>query len=188
MDAKSLELMKLIYPDLRGRIFRVAQDVQERLKMAIRITQGWRSYKYQQELYAKGRELKDGHWMVVDNKKVVTNAPPGYSNHHFGLAFDICFRGDDPYLEKQPKDQAEATWEAYAKIVEANGLVSGKRFRTRPDAPHAELTYGLTLGEIRNLYEHGGLAGVWVMCDKIRGVSEMSEWKPEMLPPKEEVV
>jgi peptidoglycan L-alanyl-D-glutamate endopeptidase CwlK len=49
------------------------------------ITDGFRTYAEQAELYASGR-TKIG--------KILTNAPPGTSNHEKGLAVDLAFQKD----------------------------------------------------------------------------------------------
>jgi len=176
MDAQSLEILKFVYPDLRVRAFRLREDIHKATGYWIRITRGYSSYEAQEAIYAQGRTTPG---------KIVSNARPGLSYHNYGLAFDVCFLGLDPYLETMAKlrgDKAEVVWERVAECVEAGGMASGRRFRLRKDSPHAQISYGLEMSEMVELYHHGGLAGVWTQCDKVRGVS--GEWKPESLPAK----
>lgn len=190
MDARSLELLKLIYPDIRTRVFRFREDVQKITGLTIRVSQGLRTMAEQAALYAQGRTAPG---------KIVTRARAGLSMHHYGLAFDICFVGQDPYLEAVLKTKGEQAyadlWRSVGKAGQGNGLtwgfdwngngvVDGNDF----DRPHFQLLYGLQFHEIADSYKNGGLAGVWYSCDLRRNVTPMSEWRAETLPPKEEVV
>ncbi len=93
--------------------------------ISIRIISGLRTYAEQDALYAQGR-TKPGN--------IVTNAPAGYSNHNFGLAFDIgVFDASGKYQGNSP---------LYAKVGplgESIGLAWGGRWKTMPDPPHYEL-------------------------------------------------
>lgn len=179
MDARSLENLKYVYPDVRVRAMKMRQDVHKATGFWLRITRGYASYSDQLALYEQGR-TKPG--------PIVTNARPGLSMHNFGLAFDVCFVGLDPYLETMAKmrgaEKADYVWEVVARCAEGNGLVSGRRFRSRVDNPHAQIAYGLQTHELADLYAFSGLAGVWTQCDKIRGVDR--EWTLESLPEQED--
>lgn len=186
LDSASKARLRTAYPDLAIRAIRFEQDVWRIVQMQIRITEVIRTMEYQQQLYQRGRELKNGVWLVVDKKKRVTNAKPGESIHHYGLAFDICFAGKDPYLEEIRKTKPQHwafLWREVGRIGQAhgliwgydwngNGLVDGNDF----DRPHFELTYGLRLRDIREPYQFGGIASVWAKLDQIRKVPEGSEW------------
>lgn len=89
----------------------------------LRITQGYRSVAYQNQLYAQGR-TKPG--------AIVTYAKGGESKHNFGRAFDYCFMGKIAY----PKDNGQ-----YKKIADIGmkcGLVAGYYF-SKIDRLHFEL-------------------------------------------------
>ena len=58
----------------------------------IRVTHTLRTMDEQAKLYAQGRTLPGD---------VVTRAKPGQSPHNYGLAFDICFAGADPYPDAE---------------------------------------------------------------------------------------
>ena len=175
MDAISLINLRFVYPDVRRRAFEIREEVHAATGYWVRVTRGYSSFAEQKALYDQGRTTPG---------KIVTNAKPGMSFHNFGLAVDFAFVGMDPYLETMAKmrgeAKADAVWERVAQIVEKNGLVSGRRFKSRPDSPHAQDTYGMELHEVASLYDSGGLPAVWAQCDKIRGVQ--GEWSPETLP------
>lgn len=100
----------------------------------IQIICGSRTYAAQDALYAQGRTLP-GH--------IVTNAPGGYSNHNFGIAWDIgLFRGKI-YLEESP------LYLECAKIGRDQGLDCGAFWSALTDEPHYNLKTGLTLEQMR---------------------------------------
>lgn len=96
----------------------------------IKVTSGTRTYAEQDELYAQGR-TKPGD--------IVTNAKGGYSNHNFGLAFDVTiFKGsDDPEKAKTPVYESP-TYQALGALGRDLGLAWGGNWK-KPDEPHFEL-------------------------------------------------
>lgn len=214
MDAKSLELLKLVYPDIRTRFFRLSQDVKLALGVEIRVTSAFRTMAEQAEIFAFGRQWfpdygpplpagvipmtkEKGVWRIVG--KVRTKARPGLSLHHYGLAFDIAIVGADPYFEKLQAQKGLAEydrlWRVIGKAGQSNGLTWGYDWNGNGvvdgddfDRPHFQLLYGMPFHQIVDLYAQGGLTSVWYACDKVRKIAPMSEWKPEMLPTREEVV
>lgn len=115
-----------------------------------RITHTRRTMDEQLHLWAQGRRMENGKWIVVAKSKTVTNAPPGFSAHNYGAAFDVCFSGPDPYLDqygKTHKDEKghplpDPRWLQIGKIGEALGLnwggPNGKGDRFTFDRPHFE--------------------------------------------------
>lgn len=102
--------------------------------ITIKIISGLRTYAEQHELYRKGRE--------TDGPKV-TNADAGFSNHNFGLAFDIgVFEGNN-YIDESPK------YKTVGPLGEQLGLAWGGRWVTIQDEPHYELrpTWAAALSE-----------------------------------------
>lgn len=160
-----------IYPDLSVRVIRAYVDIERITGFKPRVSCGLRTFEEQEKLFAQGRD-KFGN--IVDRAKIVTNSRAGESIHHYGLAVDFCFQGADPFLSKVPN--GSDVWNDLGRIGKAHGLVWGGDFRLFKDRPHFELTYGLSLQEIRRLYESNGLSAVWGMCDDIRGVPRGSEW------------
>ena len=65
--------------------------------ITIKIISGLRTYAEQDALYAKGR--------TAPGPKV-TNARGGFSNHNFGIAFDIGVFSGSSYLPESPKYKA----------------------------------------------------------------------------------
>ena len=88
------------------------------------IISGLRTYDEQNDLYAQGR-TKPG--------KVVTNARGGYSNHNFGIAFDIGVFEGSRYLDESPK------YKAVGALGMDLGLEWGGNWKTIQDEPHFQL-------------------------------------------------
>lgn len=101
------------------------------------VTQTLRSYEEQAKLYAEGRSMAGA---------IVTNAPPGYSWHNFGRAFDVAFRvGVHGVTYHGP-------WERMGLLAEQLGLEWGGRWGT-PDVDHFEYRGGFTLARLREIHD-----------------------------------
>jgi peptidoglycan L-alanyl-D-glutamate endopeptidase CwlK len=120
-------------PATRAMCQRFLADCEERMLPPLRITHTLRTMDEQMHLYAKGRKRTPEGWVVTDRSLIVTRAQPGQSAHNFGAAFDICFRGHDPY----PAD--DELWESVGAVGENLGLVWGGRWKGLVDKPHFEL-------------------------------------------------
>ena len=95
--------------------------------ITIRIISGLRSYAEQDALYAQGRT-------APGNK--VTNAKGGYSNHNFGIAFDVGVFEGGSYIGESPK------YKAVGVIGMDLGLEWGGNWVTIVDQPHFQLRPG----------------------------------------------
>lgn len=177
----SVQRIVTLYPAIRPVACRILQDITKMTGRVMNIAQATRSMEEQLKVYARGRQLlPDGSWMVVDKRLVVTNAKPGLSWHCFGLAFDVSWEGMDPYLEKETQAVRDDLWKAYATCVRSYGmrwggdsivLINGVH-----DLPHAEMTFGLTIADANELYEHGGINAVWAHIDGVRKVPVGLDW------------
>ncbi|WP_374328317.1 M15 family metallopeptidase [Azonexus sp.] len=92
--------------------------------ISIKVLSGLRSYAEQDALYAKGR--------TAPGPKV-TNARAGYSNHNFGIAFDIGVFEGARYLADSPK------YKAVGALGMDLGLEWGGSWKTIVDQPHFQL-------------------------------------------------
>lgn len=92
--------------------------------IAIKVISGTRTYEEQDALYEQGR-TKPG--------RVVTNARGGYSNHNFGVAFDIGVFEGGRYLDESP------AYKAVGAIGMKLGLEWGGNWKTIQDEPHFQL-------------------------------------------------
>jgi peptidoglycan LD-endopeptidase CwlK len=92
--------------------------------ITIKVISGLRTYAEQDDLYAQGR-TKPG--------QIVTNARAGYSNHNFGIAFDIGVFEGSSYLDESPK------YKAVGVLGMDLGLEWGGNWKTIQDEPHFQL-------------------------------------------------
>lgn len=109
----------------------------------IKVLSGLRSYAEQDALYAQGRTASGN---------IVTNARGGYSNHNFGIAFDVGVFEGNRYLTSSPK------YKAVGALGMDLGLEWGGSWKSIVDEPHFQLRPGWAtdlpertmLAELRN--------------------------------------
>lgn len=100
---------------------------------------GFRSFKEQEELYAKGRTAPG---------PIVTKAPPGASWHNFGVACDLAdFSLRDPW---------KADFGLLQEACDKLGLVWGGRIRGLVDLPHCNLDLKVSIQELNRIYRTYG--------------------------------
>ena len=92
--------------------------------IAINIISGTRTYAEQDALYAQGRTTAGS---------IVTNARGGYSNHNFGIAFDVGVFSGNRYLPESP------LYKAVGALGLELGLEWGGNWKTIVDQPHFQL-------------------------------------------------
>lgn len=140
VDSRSEGVIKNLLPNVQPyarTLVHMAADA----GITIKVISGFRTYAEQDALYAKGR-TKPG--------KIVTNAKAGFSNHNFGLAFDIGIFNGSSYIEESPD---------YKKVGAMGislGLTWGGNWTSIQDEPHFELRPGWAA----NLSENDMLAGL----------------------------
>ena len=107
-----------------------------RFGIKTRVTDGYRTIKQQDDLFAQGR--------TAPGKKV-TNAMGGYSNHNFGLAIDVV------PLENGKANYNSTKYPLLGRIGESVGLEWGGRWKTIVIMPHFQDLKGMSLKELRSL-------------------------------------
>lgn len=172
LDSKSEALLKNIYPEVARRSKRAIDRVFNDTGMEMKVSDGMRTYKKQNELYLQEQK--------------VTDALPGLSYHNYGMAVDCCFMGINPYLDRRqepddekspyliPKKRQDELWALWGRAVEDNGLRWGGRF-PKPDQPHANIFASLSVREMKQILEKGGVRAVWSAVDWLLGKSG-DEW------------
>jgi len=79
-------------------------------KISLLIVSGYRSFDYQIRLIEK--KLEKG---MAIQEILMVNAPPGYSQHHAGIAIDIATLGMPPLTEQFDSSDAFLWLDKYAK-------------------------------------------------------------------------
>jgi|GEM_PF-406859 len=100
----------------------------------IKVTSAMRTFAEQDELFAQGR-TKPG--------KIVTKVKGGFSNHNFGIAFDVTiFTGStDPEKAKTP-DFESPLYKVIGALGVELGLEWGGNWKSFVDQPHYQLRPG----------------------------------------------
>lgn len=124
-----MTLLPRVRPFARALIEKAANQ-----GIIIKVTSGTRSFAEQDDLFAQGR-TKPG--------KKVTNARGGFSNHNFGIAFDVTiFTGSsDPEKAKTPVFESPI-YKAVGALGTELGLEWGGNWKTIVDEPHFQLRPG----------------------------------------------
>ncbi|MFC6095818.1 M15 family metallopeptidase [Flavobacterium qiangtangense] len=148
MDKISNERILLLHPAIRLEVQNAINHINKNILgkgVRMRITQGFRTFKEQDELFAQGR-TKPG--------PKVSNAKGGQSLHNYGLAFDICLLYDDGSglfkevswdMKRDGDGDGIADWLEITKYLTSIGftngfITNGKKW----DFPHFQKDFGLT--------------------------------------------
>ncbi|HRE77117.1 MAG TPA: M15 family metallopeptidase [Flavobacterium sp.] len=135
MDKVTEERIKLLHPSVRDEVSKIICDCNNLLtgKAKLRISQGLRTFKEQDDLYALGRTIKG---------KKVTNAKGGQSVHNYGFAVDIVLIIDGKTaswdVAKDWDDDKKADWMECVEIFKNNGWAWGGDWKNFKDLPHFE--------------------------------------------------
>ncbi|AOS83107.1 peptidase M15 [Chlorobaculum limnaeum] len=152
VDSRSEKAIATLLPEVQP-MARALVHKAASVGITIKIISGLRTYAEQNALYAKGR---------TEPGSKVTKAKGGYSNHNFGIAFDIGVFEGNKYLDESPK------YKAVGALGVDLGLEWGGNWKTIVDQPHFQLrpdwaknmTEKQMLAELRNRHNSGG--GVYV--------------------------
>jgi len=123
VDARSEKAISTLLPEVRP----MARALVQKAALAgikIKIISGLRSYEEQDALYAQGRTTPGPR---------VTNAKGGYSNHNFGIAFDVGVFEGSRYLTGSDK------YKAVGALGMDLGLEWGGNWTSIVDEPHFQL-------------------------------------------------
>ena len=126
-DSKTDAKIQTLHPKLRGIASKFINEVEKKLGIRLRITDGYRTFAEQDKLYAKGRTASGN---------IVTNAKGGQSYHNYGLAFD-CYLTENGQVTFK-----KAVNKEIAQIGKNLGLDWGGDFQSIKDMPHFQLTKG----------------------------------------------
>ena len=155
--------LDLIYPPFLRSVLDVLAELQAGGADFV-ATFGLRSFSEQATLYFAGRTMPG---------PVVTNAPPGYSCHNYGLAIDLVRDFDI----KRPGLQPVWTTGSYGvlKLIgEKHGLQVGVPGVSGGDPGHVQVPLTKIFGtkekavleRLKEIRARGGLPAVWAFLDK----------------------
>lgn len=118
-ESNIVTLLPEVQPVARALVQKAAAN-----GVTIKVISGTRTYAEQDALYAKGR---------TEPGDKVTNARGGYSNHNFGIAFDIGVFSGNKYQGESPK------YKAVGLLGMDLGLEWGGNWTSIVDQPHFQL-------------------------------------------------
>jgi peptidoglycan L-alanyl-D-glutamate endopeptidase CwlK len=151
MDKVSLDRIELLHPSVRKEAGEIYQKITQALtgRASCRLAYTLRTFKEQDELYAKGRtKLFDSKGKRLG---VVTNAKGGQSYHNYGLAIDICLIIDGKVAswdwQKDFDNDKVADWMEVVNIFKSYGWEWGGDWKFI-DRPHFQKTFGLSTKEL----------------------------------------
>ncbi|HWL51341.1 MAG TPA: M15 family metallopeptidase [Chthoniobacteraceae bacterium] len=123
VDDRSEGNIATLLPEVRPYARSLVKEA-EKVGITIKVIGGTRTYAEQNALYAKGRTAPGS---------VVTNARGGYSNHNFGIAFDIGVFEGAAYITSGRQ------YAAVGALGRAIGLEWGGDWKSFKDEPHFQL-------------------------------------------------
>lgn len=126
VDARSEKVIATLLPQVQPLARALVQKA-ALSGICIKIISGLRTYAEQDALYAQGRTTPGS---------IVTKAKGGYSNHNFGIAFDVGVFEGNKYLDDSPK------YKAAGVLGTDLGLEWGGNWKTISDQPHFQLRPG----------------------------------------------
>ena len=115
--------------------------------VTVEVISGLRSWAAQAALYAQGR-TKPG--------KIVTKARPGSSWHNYGLAIDLGLFRNGVYLDERKPAEADKLYAEIGKLAGKMGIEWAGNWKTFAENPHFQVTFGLTLADVRARMEAKG--------------------------------
>jgi peptidoglycan L-alanyl-D-glutamate endopeptidase CwlK len=149
VDLRSAATIATLLPAARRAaeaLLAAANDGRLGAGIVVKIICGTRTYTEQTTFYAQGRTTPG---------PIVTDAPAGFSNHNFGIAFDVGIFNGGVYLEDSP---------LYAKVGalgRAQGLEWGGDWVSFTDEPHFQLPWSGSLAEAGALVAEGTWEKRW---------------------------
>lgn len=138
-DPKGILASGQLHPGFRNKLERLIERASQN-GLQLLVQEGYRSPEAQAKIPAGN-----------------TRAKPGYSFHNYGLAADIVFADE----RGRPSWSERHDWQALGRLGKELGLEWGGDWSRIVDRPHFQYVPSRAIGEIRRLYEEGGMPKVW---------------------------
>ena len=137
-DKVTNERIEKLDPRIRCTVKHLINFMEDKYKVRMRVTDGYRSHAQQNELYKKGRTTKG---------PVVTWVKAGYSYHNYGLAIDVCT------IENGKAYWREKDYKLFNNEAVKFGAEWGIKFK---DKPHFQFRFGKTASQHYQDYKSRG--------------------------------
>ncbi len=151
LDPRSAAMIATLLPAAQRaarRLLAAANDGRLGPGVMVKVICGTRTYAEQTALYTQGRTTPG---------PIVTDAPAGYSNHNFGIAFDIGIFVRGEYEDESP------FYAQVGALGRSQGLEWGGDWTSFPDEPHFQLPWSGSLAQARALVASGEWEGRWAL-------------------------
>jgi len=148
MDKVTEARVAKLHPKVRNEVLEGIKEL-NLIGIDIRIVQGLRTYKEQDDLYNSSRPPLNGPWK--------TNAKGGQSYHQFGCAFDFCLYHSDGTIsfslsEDMNKDK-RTDFQQVIDCFKSKGWVSGADWKQK-DTDHLEKTFALDFKQMDKMVKN----------------------------------
>jgi D-alanyl-D-alanine carboxypeptidase len=157
-----------VHPELQCRVAQLDQLLPD---LNLQVSQGLRTWNTQYALWLQGHTISIADVnearaavnlapITVEQNRIVTDAPPGYSAHNFGYAVDVFPEDAHGNPDWNSSDHA---WERILSAAPTCGLAEGAKFLRIVDDPHLYLQElpATPTDEMRLTFKQGGLVAVW---------------------------
>ena len=146
MDTPTQNRIAQLHPSVRAEVTQIIQECDTALtgRAKVRITQGLRTFKEQDDLFALGRTRVNPQGKTAKKPlgNRVTQAKGGQSVHNYGFAVDICLIIDGKTASwdtaKDWDNDTVADWYECVKIFAKFGWEWGGNWKNFKDFPHFE--------------------------------------------------
>ncbi|QUY40351.1 peptidoglycan-binding protein [Acaryochloris marina] len=155
-DDVTQERITTLHPTMQDEVIRFINRVDAELGIELRVTDAFRTFEEQDQLYQQGRNGNAGG--------IVTNAEGGESYHNYGLAVDVV------EIKDGQANYGGDYWSQIAEIGKSEGLEWGGDFNNFVDQPHFQLTYDRSPGQLNELYESQRSTGQTTALNQIQGL------------------
>lgn len=168
MDNLTIERIRFLHPKIRQEVLEAYHFCNKVLlgkNVRLRFSHTLRTFDEQKLLYALGRtNTTDPSGNKISK---VTNADAGQSMHNYGLAFDIVLLLDNDkngtfetaswdVLSDDDKDSI-ADWTEVVNHFKNLGYTWGGNWKSFPDYPHFEKTFGHTWKSLLTQHDAGNV-------------------------------
>jgi peptidoglycan L-alanyl-D-glutamate endopeptidase CwlK len=140
-----------LYPPVKKAVGQLEENCIKR-GITIQITEGFRSFEKQNQLYEQGRTMSG---------PIITNAKGGQSYHNYGLAIDFALiNPKNKQLSWNTKidrnHNGTADWMEVVQEAKKLGFAWGGDWENFKDYPHLEMNFGQSIGELQSkMWLHG---------------------------------
>jgi len=150
MEQISIQRLNKLHPKLRDKALLAYSEAVKATPKGVHpfITQTLRTFEESNKLYNYPYDGIDNNknGKIDEASEKVTNAKAGQSYHNYGLAIDFVNE-----INGKPIWKVDDNWMIVVNIFKKHGFKWGGDFKSIPDAPHFEYTFGYNWKQLLEL-------------------------------------